>query len=144
MAEKMLGVLNAVPDLPGVNMLKQFGSDFAFEGITFHFRSVAFNWFKHACFSAENFAVAYTGDVESSVRATLLGVLNERELVSKVELWQYLRQIANIEACLGPIATLNKLDEVLPYGPYRILNMLRFVASCRGRDFARTVQMRAA
>ena len=135
MAEKILGVLNAVPQLPGVNMLKQYGGDVAFEGITFHFRSVAFNWFKYACYSADNFAVGYTGDVRSSIRATLLSILNERQLVSEVDVAVYVRQIARIESCLGPIATLGKVDEVIPYGPYRILNMLRFITSCRGLSF---------
>lgn len=140
MAEKMMALVRAAPSLassiPGMSFLMQFGGAAAFEGVTFHLRNVAFNWYKHACFSADNFATAYTGDVRTSLSATLLTIFNERGLVEQLDVQQYLRQIGPIESMMGPIATLDKVDEVLPYGPYRLLNQLRYIHSARGRGFA--------
>ena len=133
MTEKMLGVINAIPGLPGINMLQMFGSQLAFEAASFRLRSLAFKWWEYAVYSAENFAVSYTGDVASSVNATLMTVLNERSQIKALDLQTYLRQITAVECCVGPLATLDKIDEVHPYAPYRILNMLRFVLSNRGR-----------
>ena len=133
MTEKMLEFLEAIPGLPGINMLRVFGSELAFEASSFRLRSLAFQWFEYATFSAENFAVAYPGDVSASVNATLMTVLNERSQLDALDLRSFLRQITSIESCVGPLATLDKIDEVHPYAPYRILNMLRFVLSDRGR-----------
>lgn len=133
MTEKMLEILNAIPGLPGINILRAFGSDLAFEASSFRLRSLAFEWFEYATYSAENFAIAYTGDVSASVNATLMTVLNERSQLDALDLRSYIRQIAEIESCVGPLATLDKIDEVHPYAPYRVLNMLRFVLSDRGR-----------
>jgi len=133
MTEKMLDILNAIPGLPGINVLRAFGSDIAFEASSFRLRSLAFKWFEYATYSAENFAIAYSGDVSASINATLMTVLNERSQLDAVDLQSYIRQIANIESCVGPLATLDRIDEVHPYAPYRILNMLRFVISDRGR-----------
>ncbi len=133
MTEKMLDILNAIPGLPGINMLRLFGSDIAFEAASFRLRSLAFKWWDYATYSAENFAVAYTGDVSASVNATLMTVLNERSQLDALDLPSFLRQVTAIESCVGPLATLDKIDEVHPYAPYRVLNMLRFVLSNRGR-----------
>lgn len=134
MTEKMLELIRMVPELPGLNLLKQFGSGAAIEAAAFTMRNTAFNWFKHACFSAENFATAYTGNARASVAATLMTILNERGLVEAVDLQAYMDQISAIESLLGPLATLDKADEVLPYGPYRVQNMLRYAVSDRGRE----------
>ncbi len=133
MAEKIMDLFNAVPNLPGINILKQFGGAFVAQGANFHFRSLAFKWFSCACFSAENFAIAYTNNIESSISATLMGIFNERILVDSINIKDYLEQIPKIESCIGPAATLEIINEVIPYGPYRIDNMLKFVMSEKGR-----------
>ncbi len=136
MAEKILELFDTIPNLPVVNLINQFGGSVAFEAAGFHFRNIAFNWFKSACFSADNFGVAYTGDVRSSLYATLLTIVNERKLAESIHIPAYVGQIGNIEACLGPAATIEIVNEVIPYGPYRIKNMLRFILSADGRKLA--------
>ena len=133
MAEKIMALFNVIPNLPGINIVKQFGGDFAAQGANFHFRSLAFKWFSYACFSAENFAIAYTNNIESSINATLMGIFNERILVDSIHIKDYLNQIPKIESCVGPAATLEIINEVIPYGPYRIDNMIKFILSEKGR-----------
>lgn len=135
MSEKILGILNQAPNLPGLNLLKNLGGSTAAGFMSLTLRDTAFRWFRSACFSAENFAICYTGDIKASIDATLMTILNERELVNEVSLAWYVGQISRIESLQGPAATLEKINEVLPYGPYRILNMLRFVVSDRGQKF---------
>lgn len=134
MAEKTMSLLTSLPNIPGINILKQFGSDFAAQGTNFHFQAISFKWFTQACFSAENFAIAYTNDIGSSISATLLGIFNERELAQSININDYLGQIAKIELCIGPAATLERINEVIPYGPYRIDNMIKFVLTDNGRS----------
>lgn len=133
LSEKMFDLLDSIPNLPVVNLLNQFGGSLAFEATSFHFRNIAFNWFKSACFSAENFAIAYTKDIKSSLISTLLTIFNERALTESINISSYINQISKIEACNGPAATIEIINEVIPYGPYRLLNMLRFIVSARGR-----------
>ena len=83
--EKMLSLINSIPTLPGINMIQVFGGEKAFELAGFHFRTIAFNWFKYACFSADNFAINYTKNVKSSIRATLLTIFNERNIVQNIK-----------------------------------------------------------
>lgn len=133
LTDKMLDLLDTIPNLPGVNLINKFGGSIAFDATGFHFRNIAFNWFKYACFSAENFAISYTGDIKSSIISTLLTIFNERKLAEAINISSYLSQIGKIESCMGPAATIEMINEVIPYGPYRILNMLRFVQSENGK-----------
>jgi hypothetical protein len=132
LAEKTLDLFQSIPNLPGINIINQFGGSLAFEAASFHFRNIAFSWFKSVCFSADNFAIAYTGDIKSSIRATLMTVLNERGLVETIDIHSYINQIGKIEACLGPAATIEVINEVIPYAPHRVKNMLRFLTSENG------------
>lgn len=134
MTGKILGLFHLLPNLPVISMLKTFGGGTAADAAGFHFQNLAFTWFKHACFSAENFAVSYTASVKDSITATLLTIFNERQLVESIDVRDYIKQIGRIESCTGPSATLEILNEVIPYGPYRILNMLRFLTSATGSD----------
>lgn len=139
MAEKMLALVQALPSvgsaIPGVGLVMKFGGSAAFEAATFSLRNVAFHWYRSACFSADCFAAAYTADLGASLRALLLTIFNERSLIAELRIDEYLRQIGRIEALMGPLATLDKVDEVLPYGPYRVQNILRYIVSDRGRAF---------
>ena len=136
MAKKMLALLRTIPGLPGLSVVRQFGGSTVLDVVGFTLREAAFSWFKHSCFSAENFAVAYTDNLQASLDATLMTVLNDRGLVESTSVPAYLEQISDIEACQGPMATLAKLNEVLPYGPYRVMNMLRFRMSAAGQELA--------
>jgi len=129
MSEKMFDLINSLPNIPGINIISKFGGDIFFEHKEFQYRQTAFQWFRSACLSADNFALSYIKDLKSSIDAILLTVLNERKMVDQIDLKRYINQIANIETCLNPMATLEKINEVLPYGPYRMLNLLRFYLS---------------
>ncbi len=135
MSEKILNLIKNISSLPGINLVKKLSGGTATEAAALAFRNIAFRWFKYACFSADNFATAYTGNIQASVKAILLSIFNERDLVNSIDLREYIHQVESIEHLLGPFATLSKVDEVLPYGPYRVLNILRYFISDRGREF---------
>lgn len=133
LCDKTMNLFDVIPNLPGINLVKSFGGGIAAEATAFHFKNIAFNWFKLACYSAENFAITFTGSIKDSINATLLMIFNEREMVDSIDINNYLNQIDKIESCIGPNATIEKINEVIPYGPYRVLNMLRFVLTNNGR-----------
>ena len=129
LATKMFSLFSQLPSLPGLNMLKSFGSEAMMGRAATTFRFLAFQWFKFACFSAERFAVCVTGDVKSSVDSVLMQIFNSRSIVNSLDLRSYIGQIGKIEGCAGPSATMEFINEVIPYGPYRLYDMLTYLCA---------------
>ena len=119
--------------MPVVSLLKPWGGGQACDAFAFEFKSIVFSWYRSICFSADNFAVCYTGSIKDGVNAILMTIFNDRSLVDEIHLKSYLNHISEIESCRGPMAMLEILNEALPYGPYRVLNLLQFFM----RDSAR-------
>ena len=143
MTEQLLQLIKAAPSLPGLNIIKMFGGSAAFEAAAFRLRSVAFKWFEHATYSAENFAVAFTGNLEAGLSATLTSVLSDRSAWESLDLAEYMNQIQHIEACAGPFEAMDRMDEVHPYGPYRVRNMLRYAISDRAQELQKLLEQKS-
>ena len=129
LVERMHEAIQTLATLPLVNTLNLVG------GPKFYLMALrvkAFRWFKEAVFTAENVAAAYTGDVGSSVTSTLLQVFNERGMVNEIDVGAFCDQVGLIEMIAGSAATYTKMDEVNPYAPYRVGNILQYASSRRG------------
>ena len=129
LAERMQDAIQTLASLPIVNTLNIVGGPKLY---SMTLRVKAFRWFREAIFTAENFATAYTGNVKASVTSTLLQVFNNRGLVNEINIAEFCDQVGLIEMIEGAAATYTKMDEVIPYAPYRIGNMLQYAASGMG------------
>ena len=129
LTERMQEAIQTLASLPIVNTLNIVGGPRFY---TMALRVKAFRWFREAIFTAENFATAYTGNVKASVTSTLLQVFNDRRVVGEIDIAEFCDQVGLIEMIEGAAATYTKMDEVIPYAPYRVGNILQYASSGRG------------
>jgi len=129
LVERMDAAIHTLSSLPIVNTLNLVGGP---QFYSMALRVNAFRWFREAVFTAENIATAYTGDLRASINSTLLQVFNDRQVVEQIDVAAFCDQVGLIEMIEGAAATYTKMDEIVPYAPYRIWNMLNYASSCRG------------
>lgn len=96
-------------------------------------------WSRVCQFSADNFAFLHTylkrenntcciGDLKTCLGVMLAMILNNRNLVEVVDLTEYLKSASDIVRLDDPISTFTKNDEKMPYGQFRIKNLIRFAS----------------
>ena len=83
-----------------------------------------YRWYRLANYSADNFGYLMCGSVSAAVNAIMLTVLNSRLLVQQTDLNEFINQASEINK--------TKADELVPYAPFRIQNLLAFAESDRG------------
>lgn len=137
LVERMQEAIQTLASLPIVSTINIVGGP---KFYTMALRAKAFRWFREAVFTAENFATAYTGNVKASVTSTLLQVFNDRRVVTEIDIAEFCDQVSLIEMIEGSAATYTKMDEVIPYAPYRIANMLQYASSGRGIELRGVLQ----
>ena len=77
-------------------------------------------------FSTDACGFLICGSFKAAVSAILKDILNNSKLVSEVDLRDYMKKVNEIKSMSGKMIDYSKLDEAVPYGPYRVLNLLRF------------------
>lgn len=96
-------------------------------------------WSRVCQFSADNFAFLHTrtkdnnhayaiGDLKTCLFVMLTMILNNRKLVETMNLKDYLNSASDIIRLDDPVSTFTKNDEKMPYGQFRIKNLIRFSA----------------
>ena len=95
-------------------------------------------WSRICQFSADNFAFLHTrlqgdnntciGDLKICLGVMLTMILNNRKLVELVDLTDYLHTASDINRLDDPVSTFTKNDEKMPYGQFRIKNLIRFAS----------------
>ena len=96
-------------------------------------------WSRVCQFSADNYAFLNTkskkndnacaiGDLKTCLFVMLTMILNNRKLVEMVNLTDYLNSASSIIRLDDPVSTFTKNDERMPYGQFRIKNLIRFAS----------------
>ncbi|ERI91585.1 hypothetical protein HMPREF1982_03094 [Clostridiales bacterium oral taxon 876 str. F0540] len=88
-------------------------------------------WRRCANYSTDACGLLLSGSFKASVNAILKQILNNSVLVSEVNIKDYISKAVEIEALTGKMVEYSKLDEAVPYGQYRILELLRYSGSRR-------------
>ena len=91
-----------------------------------------YRWYRLANYSADNFGYLMCGSVSAAVNAIMLTVLNSRLLVEQTDLNEFIRQASEINKLDDEVYNYTKADELVPYAPFRIQNLLAFAESDRG------------
>ncbi len=91
-----------------------------------------YRWYRLANYSADNFGYLMCGSVSAAVNAIMLTVLNSRLLVEQTDLNEFIRQASEINKLDDEVFNYTKADEIVPYAPFRIQNLLAFAESDRG------------
>ena len=91
-----------------------------------------YRWYRLANYSADNFGYLMCGSVSAAVNAIMLTVLNSRLLVQQTDLNEFINQASEINKLDDEVFNYTKADELVPYAPFRIQNLLAFAESDRG------------
>ena len=94
---------------------------------------IFYKWHRVMNFSSDNFALSITGNLKSSIKSIMLTILNNRNLVENININEYLNQGKEIIKLDDEVYKYTKLDELIPYGPFRINNLIQYYSSDRSK-----------
>ena len=83
-------------------------------------------WLRLLNYSADNFGYLIVKDIVPCVKCILLLILNNKELVEKLNIREFIIQGDKISRLGDKVSRYTKNDEKIPYGPYRIKNLILF------------------
>lgn len=89
------------------------------------------SWRRCVCYSTDACGLLISGSFKASVSAILKQILNNSNLVSEINVKDYIEKSTEIQQMTGKMVEYSKLDEAVPYGPYRLLELLRYASSER-------------
>lgn len=111
-------------------MIKFPGSDITEEG----FKIALYKWHRVMNFSSDNFGFIASGSLEASINSVLLTILNNKTLVKNLNINEYIKQASEIGNLDDEVYNNTKLDELMPYGPYRVKNLMAYASSMRAKQ----------
>jgi len=88
-----------------------------------------FKWRRITEYSSDACAYLLVGNLKSCISAIIKTVLNSTRLPNKVIMKDYLNQANDINKLNTTVAIYTRLDESKPYGPFRVLELIRFISS---------------
>ena len=89
-------------------------------------KQTMYRWSRIAHYTSDQFAYLIAKSLKSSIQAIMLLIFNNRFIVDNINLKEYIRQTEEINFLNDQISNSSKLDEMIPYGPFRIKNLLTF------------------
>lgn len=111
-------------------MIKLPGSDITEEG----FKFALYKWHRVINFSSDNFGFIASGSLKAAINSILLTILNNKNLVSNVNIGEYIKQASEIGNLDDEVYNNTKLDELMPYGPFRVKNLIAYASSMRAKQ----------
>lgn len=104
-------------------------SEQAFDIYRDRFRLIAANWARVSEYTADRCAlVACDYDIKSAVSVILKQILNSSELAKHVDIPSFLKQTEAIMSFTTTAAKYTRMDEMAPYGPFRIKELISFAS----------------
>jgi hypothetical protein len=91
-----------------------------------------YKWSRAACYTADCFGFIMSKDLSASVNAILKLILNNSYLVENMNISEYIGQAEKINELDDKVFNYTKMDELIPYGPFRIKNLIAYASSERG------------
>lgn len=88
-------------------------------------------WYRISCYSSDCFGYLMSESLRDSISAVLKLVLNSSYLVKNMDLREYIQQAEAINELDDSVYNFTKVDEQIPYAPFRIKNLLSYVSSER-------------
>lgn len=104
-------------------------SEQAFDVYRNRFILIAANWTRISEYTADRCAlVACDFDITSAVSVILKQILNSSDLAEQVDLPSFLHQTEAIMSFTTTAAKFTRMDEMAPYGPFRIKELISFAS----------------
>lgn len=127
---KALGIVGqfgtqALSFIPGLSMV----SGEALEVYASSFKLTACQWSRVSEYSADNCGYLLCNDLESSISAIKKQILNSKKLSDEMKVASFIKQSVDINQLESPVSIYSILDEQIPYGPFRIKELIKFASS---------------
>ena len=84
--------------------------------------------------------LATGGDMTSSCNAIIKCIVRSKVLAEHASIKDFYAQVKEIDSMTGYLANYSKRDEIVPYGQFRIRELIRFASSERGIKSLRMVK----
>lgn len=91
-----------------------------------------YRWSRATNYTSDNFGYLISKDIKACTNAMIKFVLNNKFLAENLNVQEYIKQSEEINKLDDNVYNYTKLDEAIPYGPFRIKNLLAYAASNRG------------
>ena len=116
--------------IPFVNVVNMF---YTLDIYVEYLKAYANRWRRIATYSEDACGLLCCGSLPAAVSAVLKLVLNNPSLVNEVDLPSFVGQVSDIANLNATVMKYSKLDEPLPYAPYRLLVLIRYGSSVRAK-----------
>lgn len=90
-----------------------------------------YKWHRVINYTCDNFGYLVCKDLEVCTTAIIKTILNSSFLAKNINLKEYMEQSVEINKLNDTVYNFTKADEKVPYGPFRIKNLLSFASSKR-------------
>lgn len=124
-SEQLIKSYDLLEHLPGVNLINVFGTLDAFEKV---FQLIYLNWTREICHTADIYGMLFCGNVNTAISAIIKLIVNNVDLANELKVSEYLKQKEYLSSLKGIIAYYTKYDETVPYGPLRIVELLKYLS----------------
>lgn len=94
-----------------------------------------YKWYRLANYTADNYGYLACRSIKDAINAILKLVLNSVSLAQEVDIEEFIGQAAEISRLNGKVYNHTKLDEPIPYAPYRVKNLLAYAMSDRAMKY---------
>lgn len=91
-----------------------------------------YKWCRISNYSSDCFGYLMCKSISESISAIMKIILNSNYLVKNINTREYIKQAEAINELDDKIYNYTKLDEQIPYGPFRIKNIISYASSERG------------
>ena len=117
--------------LPGGSVASSEG----FELYAAHFKLIASQWSRCSEYTADRCALALCNwNIKAATEAIKKQILNSRILSDNLKISTYLDQAESILDMQSSVAKYSIMDEVYPYGPFRIKELISFASVTQMKD----------
>lgn len=91
-----------------------------------------YQWSRLTNYSADNYGYLNSKNIRVCIQSILSLVLNSVYLSKNVDIASYMNEAKKINELDGIVYDYTKLDEMVPYAPHRIKNIISYASSDRG------------
>ena len=122
---KNIELASQVITVPGLAVTSQQ----AFDIYADRFKLIAANWNRISEYSADRCALAICDwNIKAAISAILKQILNSSVLAKNVNLSSFLKQTDAIMSFTTNAAKFTRMDEAMPYGPFRLKELIAFAS----------------
>ena len=89
-------------------------------------------WSRVSNYTSDNFAYMMCKNIDSCINAILKSIFNSNFMINNINISEFIKQGESLNLLNDSIYNNAKLDERIPYGPYRIKNIIAYASSDRG------------